>query len=337
MAESIITYKPMTKIYAVVILGIFLFLIVGYFLADLFLPTSTWDWMTILLIFVAVPVMVSALGFYIGWYGKKSAIEYTDPTWDLEPIQMSIDDAKELVKRNKRRYWRMVSNSSYWTFFIPIALLLFMAGLPVYIFFESPNLIGLDSWMFAFALSFAYTITSIGALLATSNAASEDFDIPLVREAIALAKVQVNIPGLSYIRVVFDKGELDGYEVYESPRVIARISGIEKDAYIESWSEELGAVNRVLCRLHEFEDNPQVIWWWISTDRNFRKFIGADEKGYYVRLPVQSDIKYPGVKDISTVFENAVAIIILEWLNTHGNNTKLLEILKKLNAISPEG
>ncbi|MHA3964778.1 MAG: hypothetical protein AM325_014705 [Candidatus Thorarchaeota archaeon SMTZ1-45] len=337
MADSIITYKSITRIYAAILLGIFLFLIVGYYLADLFLPTSTWDWITILLVFVAVPVAATALGFYIGWYGKKSAIDYTNPTWTLEPVQMSIDDAKALVKRNQRRYWRMVSNSSYWTFFIPITLLLFMAGLPVYIFFESTNLVGLDSWMFAFALSLTYTVASIGALLATSNSASEDFDILLVREAIALAKAQSNVPGLSYVRIVFDKGELDGYEVYENPRVVSRILGIEKDAYIESWSEELHAVNRVLCRLHRFEDTPQVIWWWISTDRNFRKFIGEDEKGYYVRLPVESNVKHPGVKDISTIFENAVAIIILEWLSTRGENVRLSDILKQLNVVPPEG
>ncbi|MFW9964139.1 MAG: hypothetical protein ACFFCX_11270 [Candidatus Sifarchaeia archaeon] len=337
MAESIITYKAMARIYATIIVGTFLLLILGYFLADLFLPHTTWEWISILLAFIGLPVLATAFGFYIGWYGKKSVIEYTDPTWTLKPVQMTIDDAKALVKRNQRRYWRMVSNSSYWIFFIPIALLLFMSGLPVYIFFESPNLAGFELWLFALSLSLAYFVSSIGALLATSNAASDDFNIPLVREAIVLAKSQEKVPGLSYVRVVFDRGELDGYEIYESPRVVSRISGIEKDAYIESWSEELHAVNRVLCRLHEFEKIPQVVWWWISTDRNFRKFVDPDEKGYYVRLPVRSSVKHPGVKDISAVFENAAAIIILEWLKTRGENKNLLEILKELQAVPQEG
>ena len=337
MAESIITYKSLTRIYVAIGLGTLLFLVLGYFVADLFLPSTTWDWVAIFLFFISLPVFVTALGFYIGWYGKKSAIEYSDPTWTVEPVQMTIADAKGLVKRNKRKHWRLVSNSSYWTFFIPIALLLFMAGLPVYILIENPSLAGFDSWMFALALSLVYAVASIGALLASSNAASEDFDILLVREVIALAEAQEKIPGMSHVRIVFDKGEQDGYEMYEGPRVVSRISGIEKDAYIESWSEDLHAVTRVLCRLHESNMDPQVVWWWISSDRNFRKFVGTDEKGYYVRLPVQSKMKHPGVKDISILFENAVAILILEWLQNRGENEELSEILKEINATPPEG
>ncbi len=337
MAERIITYKSLTKIYASIFLGTLLLFVIGYFVADLYLPSSTWDWGSILLFFICLPVIVTALGFYIGWYGKKSAIMYTDPTWTLKPVQMTIDDAKTLVKTHNRKYWRLVSMSSYWTFFIPIGLLLFMAGLPVFVFIESPNLGGLEVWIFALALSVVYIVASIGALLAASNEASVDFDILLAREAITLAKSQEKVPGLSYIRVVFDKGEVDGYEIYESPRVVSRISGIEKDAYIESWSEELHAVNRVLCRLHEYENNPQVVWWWVSTDRNFRKFIGTDEKGYYVRLPVESKVKHPGVKDISAVFQNAVAIVILEWIKTRGKNEQLFDILKSLEVNYSEG
>ncbi len=337
MADSIVTYKSLTKIYLTIILGSLLFLVLGYFVADIYLSTTTWDWISVLSLFVGLPVLITGLGFYIGWYGKRSAIEYTDPTWTVEPVQLTIDDTKALVKRNKRENWRMVSNSSYWTFFIPIALLLFMAGLPVYIFFETPNLLGLDSWIFALALSLSYAMASTGSLLASSNIATEDFDILLVRETITLAKAQEKVPGLSHIRIVLDKGEIDGYETYESPRVVSRISGIEKDAYIESWAEDLNAVTRVLCRLHESGDNPQAVWWWMARDRNFRKFIGTDEKGYYVRLPVQSKVKNPGVKDIAAVFKNAVAIIILEWLQTRGENEALSGFLKELDATPPEG
>jgi hypothetical protein len=337
MAEKIVTYKSLTRIYLAIILGAILFLLLGYTTAELFLPSTTWDWVTILLPFIGMPVLVTGLGFYIGWYGKKSTIEYTDPTWIEEPVQMTIDDAKALVKDNKRKNWRMVSNSSYWTFFIPIALILFMAALPVFIFFENPNLAGLDSWIFALALSLAYAVASVGALLASSNAASEDFDILLVREAITLAKIQEKVPGLTHVRVVFDKGEIDGFEMYESPRVVSRISGIEKEAYIESWSEDLHTVTRVLCRLHESGDNPQVVWWWMSQDRNFRKFTGSDEKGYYVKLPVQSNVKRIGVKDVKDVIENSVAIIIQEWLITRGENETLSGILKELNAVPREG
>jgi hypothetical protein len=337
MAESIVIYKSLTKIYLAIVLGTIAFLVLGYFIGNFYLPMTSWDWIALLISFIGLPVLITGLGFYLGWYGKKSAIEYTDPTWNLEPVQMTIDDAKTLVKRNNRQNWKMVSNSSYWTFFIPIALLLFMAGLPVYTFFETSILAGLESWVFALALALSYGISSIGALLASSNIATEDFDMLLVREAITLAKAQEKVHGLSNVRVVFDKGVIDEYEMYESPRVVSRITGIEKDAYIESWSEDLNAVTRVLCRLHESGEIPQVVWWWMSRDRNFRKFVGTDEKGYYVQLPVPFAGSDLGVKDITAVFENAVAILILEWLRTRGENKALSGILKELNASLPEG
>ena len=337
MAEQIVTYKPLSRIYVSIVLGTIVFFIAGIFVADLYLPSLVWDWTHILLFFIGLPIIVTALGFYIGWYGKRTTIEYTDPTWPVEPVQMTIDDAIALVRNNKRKYWRLVSNSSYWTFFIPIGLILFLSGYPVYIFIETPNLAGFESLIFALALALVYVVSSIGALLATSNSATEDFDILLVREALDLAKTQEKVPGLSQVRVVFDKGEIDGYEMYESPRVVARITGIEKDAYIESWSEDLHTVTRVLCRLHKSSKNPQIVWWWMSRDRNFRKFIDTDEKGYYVQLPVQSGVKYPGVKDVSIVLENAVAILILEWMKNHGQNEDLTGILKELNVTPPEG
>jgi hypothetical protein len=337
MAESIVTYKSLSKLYAAIILGTIVFFLIGYYVANLFLPTVTWDLLNFLTYFIGLPLLVTTLGFYIGWYGKKSTVEYTDPTWPVEVVQMEIDDAKTLVRRNNRKYWRLVSISDFWTFFIPIALLLFMAGFPVYILLEAPSLAGFESLIFALALSLAYLVSSIGSFLATSNAATEDFDILLVREAIDLAKNQEKVPGISYVRVVFDKGEIDGYEMYESPRVVSRISGMEQDAYIESWSDDLHTVTRVLCRLHKSDDSPQIIWWWMARDRNFRKFVNDDEKGYYVRLPVQSRMKFPGVKDVKIVFENAVAILILEWLKTRGKNEQLSSILDELNAAVPEG
>jgi hypothetical protein len=337
LAEQIVSYKPLTEIYTAIVLGAILFFAIGYVVADLFLPSLVWDWVHIFVFFISLPVLITSFGFYIGWYGKRTTVEYTDPTWPVEPVQMTIDDAKALVKNNKRKYWRLVSNSSYWTFFIPIGLLLFMSGYPVFIFIETPNLYGLDALIFATALTLSYIVSSVGALLASSNTATEDFDILLVREAIDLAKNQEKVPGLSQVRVVFDKGEIDGYEMYESPRVVARIAGIEKEAYIESWSDDLHTVTRVLCRLHKSSKNPQIVWWWMSRDRNFRKFIDKDEKGYYVKLPVQSKVKYPGVKDVSLVFENAVAILILEWLRIHGPDDKFSEILNELNVTLPEG
>jgi hypothetical protein len=322
----------MSKVYAAILLGILGSLTLGYFIADYVLPISSWDWLIILGVFIGLPFLITTLGFAVGWIGKKNAIDYTNPTWTYEPVQLSIADAKQLVKQHKRKYWRMVANSNYWIFFIPITLLLFMSALPVYLLMESPSISPLDAWMFASSLSLSYSIASIGALRASSNIASDDFTILLVREAIELAKSQEQVPGLSHIRVVFDKAEQDGYIVYEAPRVVSRISGLEKESYIESWSEELGAVNRVLCRLYESEGHPEVLWWWFSEDRHFRKFVGKDKNGYYVRYPISYKTGEPGVKDVRQVIENGIAIIILELFQTRESTLELSQILERLNV-----
>ncbi len=332
MTESIITYRSMTKIYVVILLGIAGSLLLGYFIADSILPFATWDWFIILGVFITLPLLITILGFLVGWYGKKHAIDYTDPTWTYEPAQYTIEDTKKIVKQNKRKNWRMVANSNYWIFFIPLVLLLFMSALPMYLLIESPSFSQLHTWMFTLSLSLSYSVASIGALRATSNIASDDFNILLIRETIRLAKLQNKVPGLSHVRVVFDKAEQDGYTVFEAPRVVGRVSGLEKDGYIESWSEELGSVSRVLCRLYESEGHPEVLWWWFAEERNFKKFVEKDKTGYYVKYPISYKTGEPGVKDVNQVIENAVAIIILEWFHTRGENEELSLILEQLNA-----
>lgn len=332
MNESIITNRPMSKTYTAILLGILGSLALGYLIADYIFPITSWDWLIILGVFIGLPFLITSLGFAVGWHGKKNAIDYTDPTWTYVPVQLSIEDVKQLDRRHKRKYWRIVANSNYWIFFIPIALLLFISALPVYLFIENPSLSPYDAWMYAMSLSLSYSIASIGALRATSNSASYDFNILLIREAIRLAKLQERVPGLSQVRVVLDKAQQDRYSVYTAPRVVSRVSGLEKEGYIESWSEELGAINRVLCRLYKSENHPEVLWWWFSEDRYFRKFINDDKKGYYVKYPVPFKRDAPGVKDVRQVIENGVAIIILEWLHTRGDNENLSLILDKLNV-----
>ncbi|MFX1484859.1 MAG: hypothetical protein ACFFCP_16905 [Promethearchaeota archaeon] len=331
MAERIITYRSMTKTYVFIFLGIAWSLPFGHFIAEVVLPLATLDWLVVTVVFLGLPILMTAIGFVIGWNGKKNALEYHEPTWSFEPIQLSIEEAKALDKKYKQNYRLMVANSNYWIFFIPTALIIFSAALPVYLFFENPSLSGLGAWLFALSLSISYLVASIGALRATSNSASEDFTLLLVREAIRLAKSQENIPGLSHVRIVLDKAEENGFTVYEAPRVVSRVSGLEKEGYIESWSEELGAVNRVLVRLYKDETHPEVVWWWFSEDRFFRKFVGDDKKGYYVRYPRKYKRGNPGVKDISEIIENAVAIMILEWIQTRGENEELSRTLTSLN------
>ncbi|MGY5862989.1 MAG: hypothetical protein RTV41_00150 [Candidatus Thorarchaeota archaeon] len=333
MTESIITYRSITRVNVAILLGILGCVSLGYVISDYVLPLATWDWLIIFGVFIGLPLLITLLGFGIGWYGKKNAIEYSNPTWEYEPVQLTIDDTKKLVSENKRKYWRMVANSNYWIFFIPITLLLFMAALPVYLLIETPSIAPLDTLMFSVSLGLTFAVTSIGALRATSNSASDDFTILLVREAIRLAKAHENIPGLSNIRVVFDKAEQGGYKVYEAPRVVSRITGLEREGYVESWSDDLGAVNRVLCRIYKTDDHPEVIWWWFSEDRHFRKFVDQDKNGYYVKYPIAYKGGNPGVKDPRKVIENAVAILILEWLHTRGEREDLSAILDQLNVM----
>ncbi|MHA2179429.1 MAG: hypothetical protein ACXAAK_13875 [Candidatus Thorarchaeota archaeon] len=332
MTESIITYRSMTKTNASILLGILGCVSIGYVLADLVLPLATWDWLIIFGVFIILPLMITIFGYGVGWYGKKNALHYSEPDWTYAPVQMTIDDIKKVDKENTSKNWRMVANSNYWIFFIPIVLMLFMAALPVYLIIESPSLAPLDVLMYSMSLALTFAVASVGALRATSNDASDDFTILLVRETIRLAKVQENIPGLSHIRVVLDKAEQDGFSVYEAPRVVCRIKGLERDGYIESWSEELGSVNRVLCRLYKSDDHPEVLWWWFPEDRHFRKFVDEDKTGYYVKYPIHYKTGDPGVKDPDQVIESAVAIMILEWFHSRGESEELSQILEELNV-----
>jgi len=122
------------------------------------------------------------------------------------------------------------------------------------------------------------------------------------------------------------------YTIYREPRILLRIEGLESESYVESHTDDLGAITKILSRLYEKDDNPQVIWWWVSEDRNFRKFVGSSRDGYYVRNPVKSKITFPGVKDANLVTENSIALIVKEFLKTRDGPEELRTILRELNA-----
>jgi len=336
MTESIITYRPITKYIAAILLGTLGSVILGYILSDYIFSLAIGDLLINFTVFVAIPLLLTIAGFSIGWNGKKNAVDYNEPKWEYEPAQFSIEDTEKMYKEHKRKYWRMVANSNYWIFFIPVALLIFMAALPVYLMVEAPSLAPLDKLMFSLSLGLSFTVASVGSLRATSNSASDDFTILLVREAVKLAKAQEGIPGITNIRIIFDKAEKDGFSIYDAPRVVSRISGIEREGYIESWTEDIGAVNRVLCRLYKFEEHPEVVWWWFSEDRYFRKYPEEDKTGYYVKYPLSHKSGNPGVKDPRRVIENAVAIMILEWFHTRGEREDLSGFLESLGVESRE-
>jgi hypothetical protein len=331
MMTQLTVYRSISIFYGIAVLGTFLSLLSGYYLAMMFQPTTQLDLISFLGVFLGLPVLVACLSFYVGWHSKKNIVEYHAPTWDLEPVQMTVEDAKKLPRNYNRKYSRLVANSNFWFFFIPILLIVLIMTFPLFAFYEDTTLSNYNSILNAISLTLLFLITLLGAFKATSNPASSDFTLPLIREAVKIAEIQSKVIGVCNVRVVLDKAEEEGFAVYANPRVVIRIEGLEREAYVESWSEDLRAITRVLCRLYEKDEHPQVVWWWISTDRNFRKYVSPDENGYYVKYPVQSNIQHPGVKDISLITKNAVVLIINEYLKTRGESAQLSEILKNFN------
>jgi len=325
-------YKSMAAFYGFAIIGAVLSFAAGFYLTVLFRPIAELDILSFLGVFLGIPVLVAFLSFYIGWYYKKNIVEYHPPEWEFKPVQMTIKDAKKLPREYNRKYSRLVANSNFWYFFTPIFLIILISTFPLYAFYENASLSEYVPILNAVSLILIFLITLSGAFRSISNSASADFNLPLIREAVKLAEIQSKVAGVCNVRVVLDKAVEGELAIYDNPRVIIRIEGLVNEAYVESWSEELRAITRVLARLYEKDGNPQVVWWWFSTDRNFRKFIDPDEEGYYVKHPITTNIKHPGVKDIALVTENAVALIVKEYLKTRGETDELLNILKNLHV-----
>jgi hypothetical protein len=332
MMTQVTAYKSMSAFYGFAIFGAVLSFLAGFYLSMLFRPTTELDIFTFLGVFLGIPVLVAIFSFYVGWYYKKNIVVYHAPEWDFKPVQITIEDAKKLPREYNRKYSHLVANSNFWYFFTPILLIILISTFPLYAFYEDASLSEYISFLNAVSLTLLFSITLFGTFRAISNSASADFTLPLVREATKLAEIQSKVVGVCNIRVVLDKAVEGELAVYDNPRVIFRIEGLENEAYIESWSEDLRALSRVLGRLYEKDENPQIVWWWFSTDRNFRKFIHPDEEGYYVKYLITTNIKNPGVKDISLITENAVALIVKEYLKTRGESDALLELLKNLNV-----
>ena len=329
---ELVAYKSMTQYYVVFVIGTILSLLIGFFIVPIFIPVLTWDWISILGMFVGLPIFLASLGYYYGWNFKINLVEYSAPEWDYEPVQLTIDDACKLPKEYNKENSRLISQGNYWMFFMPIILLVFIAAIPVYSFIEDSSINQYSSILLGCSFAINFAITTFTGLRTTSNQASADFTLPLMRETIRLAKIQEKVPGATNIRVVLDKAESGDLHIYRLPRILFRIKHLEKVSYVESWTDNLGAITKVLCRLYEEGDHPQVVWWWISEDRNFRKFVGDDQSGYYSKNPVQSNVRYPGVKDVRLVTENCIALIVREYLKTRNDSEDLRIILKELNA-----
>jgi hypothetical protein len=332
MMTQLTVYKSMSLFYGVAVIGTIFNLIAGYYLALQFQPTVQLDLFSFIGVFLGIPVLVAFVSFYFGMHNKKNIVEYHSPKWDLKPVQMTIEDAKKLPGKYNRKYSRLVANSHFWYFFVPILLMILIVALPLYGFFEDANLSEYVPPSIAISMATLFLINVFGAFRAISNPASSDFTLPLIREAVKLAEIQSKVAGICNVRVVLDKAEDGELAVYDNPRVIARIKGLENEAYVESWSDDLRTVTKVLGRLYEKDGHPQVVWWWFSTDRFFRKFVNPDENGYYVKYLVRTNIHHPGVKDVSLITQNIVALILREYLKTRGESVELSELLKNLNV-----
>ena len=329
MTESPIHYRSLNLVMGVLVVGTALSLFSGYWAGSTYIGHEPMDFMAILLWFLGIPVLATLIGAFLGWKGKQ-AVEYSPPEWKFEPIQLKPEECKSFARKHNRNHARLVASGNFWFFFIPILLIIAMFGLPLWIQYEAPWLALYAALLEAAMLILVYLTSFAAMYFGSANSASEDFTMPLVREAAWLARRQAKVPGISHIRVVVDAAEFVGLHVYRNPRVIARISNHGKDAYIESWSEEVGAITKMLCRLYPSDTSPQVIWWWFSGDRHFRKYVGNDKGGYYVRNPIPSRIKELGVKDVELVTENSVGLILLESLRIKGDSEAARETLSKL-------
>ncbi|TFF91058.1 hypothetical protein EU545_05850 [Candidatus Thorarchaeota archaeon] len=333
MSEAAITVRSSTRFVTVTTMGLILVPLLGAVVSRPFLPTTQWDWMSFLGVYFGIPASFAAVAYLLGWKAKKLACCYTPPEWRFEPVQMTIEDAEDLPRTYNRQYRALVANSNFWMFFLPVLIVIYLTGLPVYVFTTGSSLANYIEVLYAIPLGLLFLSAIAGAYLATSNAASDDFTLPLIREAVKLAKTQAQVPGVAQVRVAMDRAEHNSFRIYADPRVILRIQGLEKQAYVESWSGEVGAIWKMLCRLYESEDGrPQTVWWWVSHDRRFRKYTHPDEQGYYVTFPVRSNIAEPGVKDVELVTRNAVAIVVREWLHNRGPDEELNKLMNQLDA-----
>jgi hypothetical protein len=302
---------------------------VGVYLSTVYLSLP-FDLLLVIALFLGFPTLSTIFAYFIGWYSKKRIAEYEAPDWEFQPIQMKLEEVPDMVKEYHRDYRRLEARSNYWIYHVPLIVIMLLFSIPFYLSFVDSSILLLSQFILPAGLILNHAIASIGAFFATSNDASEDFALPLIREALWLGNVQANTPGTSQIRLVLDKAVHEGFQVYREPRIVMRIAGFEQDAYIESWSEDLRAITRVLCRLYQGTEHGQVVWWWMATDRNFRKYTDAKDTGYYVRLPIPSHVKELGVRDVRLVTENAVAITLLEISRLRGESKEVNSLLSDL-------
>ncbi|MHA1576091.1 MAG: hypothetical protein ACTSU3_01900 [Candidatus Thorarchaeota archaeon] len=330
--DSVIEYNSMKVGYSIFLTLLLLYLLGSYLIALQYIEMATLDMLWIFGFFLGLPALVLFVGFYLGWIMKKRTVSYTSPEWNFEAVQFTIDEAKSVIRKHYKVNSRLVATPYYWYYFIPIALIIFQFTLPIYGSMVDPSLNAFIPLLFSGSLAALHVITFLGGWRSTSNTATNDFNLKLIRETLILGKVQSKSPGISHVRFVIDRAQHDNVIIYRNPRIVLRLKGIEALAYIETWTEDIKAIERMHMKLLKSDANEEVVWWWVSRDRDYRKFIGDDEYGYYAKIPIGSNIRALGVKDVNLVTRNAVAIIILEWIRIHGENEEMSQILSELGV-----
>ncbi len=330
MSDSPIVFRSMKGIWALFLLETVFVVLLTYIIVPILAPVSDFDYLHVLFCFLGIPLYTAIAGFCLGWKAKKSAVNHSRPDWRFETVQLKTEECGSLVKDYVKRYGRMVPLSRFWYFHVPVILIVLELSLPYYSFFMNR---AIAPWIQTLSVVIVLCIDIVsfyGAYRATSNSASPDFRLPLIREALWVARLQHSVPNVSSVRIVMEKGRSGDFSVYRNPRVILRFSGFENEAYVESASEELKSLSKVVCVLRGPDGSWGTSWLWDSGDRNFLKQTLDDRDGYYVRNPIPSRIRELGVKDVRLVTKNAIALILLEYVRKEVNGSLAKQELRLL-------
>ncbi len=335
MTEARVEPHSLTSLLVAYILGMILTVLCGYLLALNYPPPGFSDLLLTVIVYMFVPVLVSTIGYFLGWFLKKRAVDYVAPNWEFTYEELTIDECAEIARNYPRKYPAIVAKSNMLYYIIPPFLIVFSVSSSIYISEYASQYLWLVPHMYAPIMGLTYLISILGAFHATMNAASGDFAIPDFREIIWLARQQSRVPGVDRVNVLLEKATYGDYEVYRNPRAIVRVKGLGNDALVRSVTTDIGSITRVTAWLRSAEHEDGIVWSWEAYDREFWKQSGSTDSGYYVRRPVASLGKEVGVRDVELVTRNAIAILVLEWLRINGDNPEMRSLLLEL-GVPPE-
>jgi hypothetical protein len=273
-----------------------------------------------------------ASGLFCGMYLKLHAVVYSPPEWRFRVVEIEADKLQSLERRHNRMHFRLVAASSFLSFFIPSILVVGIATLPYY---ATELLSGLGvSWplVSALAVGLTFSISVYGAFRATSNTASSDFSLRLIREALWLAQEQGKVRGVAHATVQMEAADDGDLRIFRFPRVALGIEGLEGRALIQSWSDELRAISKIRCSFNGSDGKASALWDWHAETPFFVRKAEDEGKEYYVRFPVPSGESEIGVKDVRLLTENAVALVCLEALRVGGQDSGIEAIVRDLHA-----